>query len=316
MENISKALRDRISKLPINNAPNYAEVMKQVYADQDVKQFLTDHQSELTAENINRGEAKLYEFFNEKNKIANHETSFAPGYKPVLTLSKNLIDVTYEPTEDLLEKRQEQNMSKLVTSVGMPKMIESARLSEFDMNENGRNSAYGAALEFIDRYNEQLKADSHQFVPGLYLTGSFGVGKTYLLGSIANQLAKSGVSTQLVHFPSFAVELREAIKSNQTGAKIDVVKQSAILMLDDIGADSLSEWIRDDVLGVILEYRMQNELPTFFSSNFTMQEFEEQHLPITKNGVEDSLKAKRIMERIRFLSRETPMSGLNRRNKG
>ena len=37
-----------------------------------------------------------------------------------------------------------------------------------------------------------------------------------------------------------------------------------LLILDDIGAETLSQWSRDDVLGVILQARMDNVLPTFF----------------------------------------------------
>ena len=35
-------------------------------------------------------------------------------------------------------------------------------------------------------------------------------------------------------------------------------------MIDDIGAESMTSWIRDDVLSVILQYRMQEQLVTFF----------------------------------------------------
>lgn len=85
-------------------------------------------------------------------------------------------------------------------------------------------------------------------------------------------------------------------------------------MLDDIGADSMSSWIRDDVLGVVLQHRMQEQLPTFFSSNFSMKQLEEEHLRITQRGEDEPLKAKRIMERIRYLSKEVNMIGQNRRN--
>ncbi|HFK9986324.1 TPA: primosomal protein DnaI, partial [Enterococcus faecium] len=50
-----------------------------------------------------------------------------------------------------------------------------------------------------------------------------------------------------------------------------------------------------------------------FSSNFTMDELE-QHLSVTQRGDEEPLKAKRIMERIRYLTKEIEMTGRNRRN--
>ena len=59
---------------------------------------------------------------------------------------------------------------------------------------------------------------------------------------------------------------------------------------------------------------MQMELPTFFSSNFTMDELEK-HLAVDVKGDQEPLKAKRIMERIRFLSREVTVVGDNLRQK-
>ena len=102
-------------------------------------------------------------------------------------------------------------------------------------------------------------------------------------------------------------------RQDQVAEKLDAVKRSPILMIDDIGADAMSSWIRDEVFGVILQYRMQEQLPTFFSSNFTMDELE-QHLSVTQRGDEEPLKAKRIMERIRYLTKEIEMTGRNRRN--
>jgi hypothetical protein len=72
--------------------------------------------------------------------------------------------------------------------------------------------------------------------------------------------------------------------------------------LDDIGAESNNDWIRDNILQVILQYRMQENLPTFFTSNLTMDELE-MRLAMTKKGMKLG-PAKRVMERVRKLSRE------------
>ena len=62
--------------------------------------------------------------------------------------------------------------------------------------------------------------------------------------------------------PTFTVEMKQAIGRDQVGEKLDAVK-IPILMIDDIGAESMTSWIRDDVLSVILQYRMQEQLVTF-----------------------------------------------------
>ena len=107
--------------------------------------------------------------------------------------------------------------------------------------------------------------------------------------------------------------MKNAIAQNGVADKLDALKRAPILMIDDIGADAMSAWVRDDVLGVILEYRMQEELPTFFSSNFSMAQLEKEHLRISTRGDDEPLKAQRLMQRIRFLAREITMVGVNRR---
>lgn len=309
MESVSGSIKKLMQNR--NFSPEYQQLIEHVYADSDVQSFLQAHQNELTDTSIQRGEAKLYEFVNEKSKIARNEKTFAPGYQPTLVLSNNLIDISYLPTKELLAQQAQTALKHRVRSISMPKLINGASFDNFDMDNASRNQALMLANQFVADYQQQ----PNQFHPGLYLYGSFGVGKSYLLGAIANELAKYNVTSTLIHFPSFAVEMKNAIGDNNAGSKIESIKKSPILMLDDIGADAMSAWIRDDVLGVILEYRMQAELPTFFSSNFSMADFESEHLAVNQRGDVEPLKAKRIMERVRFLAREVTMTGANRRPK-
>ena len=70
--------------------------------------------------------------------------------------------------------------------------------------------------------------------------------------------------------------------------------------------------IEDEVLGPILQYRMEEDLPTFFTSNLTIDELESS-LALTSNGVE-KIKAKRITERIKQLTTSLELISKNRRN--
>ena len=83
------------------------------------------------------------------------------------------------------------------------------------------------------------------------------------------------------------------------------------MLLDDIGAEYLTTWSRDEVLGTILQYRMDNNLTTFFTSNLNMKELES-HLASSKNGV-DEVKAKRIISRIEQLTEDLEMISKNLR---
>ena len=90
--------------------------------------------------------------------------------------------------------------------------------------------------------------------------------------------------------------------------KIDYFKHTDVLMLDDIGAETFSAWFRDEVLGSILQYRMMEKLPVFFTSNYTMEQLE-LILATSKRGQIEKVKAGRIMERIKQVSKEVELDG-------
>ena len=87
-----------------NVAANMDQVMKQVYHDPEVQAFLNQHQAQLNKESIRRGRSKLYEFFREKQLIKAGKATVAPGYSPQLQLVAGQIDVTYVPTQQLIER--------------------------------------------------------------------------------------------------------------------------------------------------------------------------------------------------------------------
>lgn len=288
----------------------FSQIMKnEVFKDPEVRSFLAENKEALDKEAIERSASKLYEFVSEKRKVGNDDSSLAPGYKPKLILNNHRIDVTYVPTSELIQKQKGEKIKSRIRSLYMPKDLKEARLEDFEATRK-RQKALDKAITFIENYLESPKS----YHKGLYLHGPFGVGKTFLLGGIAHELSEQGYPSLIVHFPTLAVEMKNSIGKNTTEDKLDKFKKAPILMIDDIGADSLSSWIRDDILGVILQYRMQEELPTFFTSNFDMMQLEKEHLSVTQRGETEPLKAKRIMERIRFLSEEVEMSGENRRH--
>lgn len=284
----------------------FDDLMQDVYRDPDIKRFLSENQTQLSPDAVEKSASKLFEYYAEKNKIAKHEMSQVPGYQPVLVLSNHLIDIGYQPTKELIQEREERRRSHLVRSISMPKMIQDASFKDFNQNEN-RIAALGLAVKFTNLYIQSPE----KFHKGVYIYGSFGVGKTYLLGAIANRLASKNLPSTMIHFPSFAVEMKRSIQGNTFGAKVDSLKRAPLLMIDDIGADASSTWIRDDVLGVILEYRMQEELPTCFTSNFSMQQLQDGYLTISTQGDEEPIKAQRIMERIEYLSTEVEILDTN-----
>jgi len=194
---------------------------------------------------------------------------------------------------------------KNITYFDVASSIKRASFSELYKDDKKRVPVIKHFKNFIDEYKRDGKGK------GIYLTGSFGSGKTYLVAALFNELSKKDFKSTIVYYPEFLRSLKASFRDDYQ-EKFDFVRKSPILLIDDIGAENCSSWSRDEVLAPILQYRMEEELPTFFTSNFNLKELEE-HLSSTFSGTE-KVKARRIIERIKQLSVEIVLVTESRRN--
>lgn len=293
----------------ILNRPDVAESVRQieqrVLRHPGVVIFLRSH-PEIDQRMIERGMLKLNEYAEQMdgNRII-PEKAVIEGYQPVLHLEKGQITVAYEKTEETRERENERALEKRFKSLFLPDEVRDANFSDFDLSTTDRKLALRAASQFLNSVRTK------QPVRGLYLHGSFGVGKTYLLAAIGNALKKEKVAAILVHAPGFVSEAKRRIRTDSFDSFLEGFQTVPVLLIDDIGAESISQWVRDELFGIILQYRMMHRLPTLFSSNLSYDELE-LHFGIT-NDAGDKLKAMRLMERIRTTTNPIEFLGENRR---
>ena len=251
-------------------------------------------------------EESCEEFYNCKNcKNLENCPNKIKGYCYTAIDNGNVITFSYDTCPKMDKKLKEDSYKENLDLYELPKEIKDASFKDIYKDDKARIPIIKYFKEFIDNYNNEDKPK------GIYLNGSFGSGKTYLIASLFNEMAKKGVRSILVYYPDFLLNLKTSF-SNDFSEKIDQTKKVPLLLLDDIGAENTSPWSRDEILGPILQYRMENNLPTFFTSNLTLNELEKA-LATTSSGV-DKVKAKRIMERIKQLTVNLELVSKNRRN--
>jgi primosomal protein DnaI len=169
----------------------------------------------------------------------------------------------------------------------------------------------GAVMNILE-YIENTKKNGLQS-DGLYLAGNFGTGKTYLMSYLLSELALEGYAGVIVFMPDFVEDLKRMFQDEQRMHEtIELLKETDVLILDDLGAENLNAWFRDHVLVSILNHRMGRK-PTFYTSNHDFQELE-RHLSYTKDGNEEN-KGKRIMERIKPYVQFIEVKGDNKRGR-
>lgn len=283
---------------------NATDLTKQILADPRVASFIQEHS--LSQDEIKRSLPKFNQFLVECRKVKEGDASYiAKGYEPILTMNEGYADVTYKETRQLKEQQEQQAIAKRINLVSLPQSYRKITFADIALDDVARVDTFESLVDFVANYPSPDQK-------GLYIYGDMGVGKSFMLAAMAHELSETKkAATTIIHYPSFTIDVKNGIKDGSVKEQIDAVKQAEVLVLDDIGAEQFSSWIRDDVLQVILQHRMIEELPTFFTSNYSFADLEAK-LSNGRQG-DETWQAKRVMERIRFLAKEVHLKGVNRR---
>ena len=211
------------------------------------------------------------------------------GYVLTPFVNNKVINFSYVGCDYTKKEEYKDN----VVLFDVSKEIKNASLSNIYTNDVNRVDI----LKKIKSYYTNFFTAKRE--KGIYLHGSFGTGKTYIVSALLNELAKKDVKSTIVHVPELLRGLKESFSSDYR-ERFWTLKTTPILLLDDIGAEYLTAWGRDEVLEPLLHYRMNENLPTFFTSNLSLEELEK-HFVISNTNI-DMINARRIIERIKKLS--------------
>lgn len=226
-----------------------------------------------------------------KNAVKGHV------YFPNVT--KDFIEFSYKSCKYFKEKKKNNTVF-----FETPKMLMNASLSEL-ITEKERTNILKYIKDFLK------KKVNGEAVKGLYLSGSFGSGKSYILSALLNELSLKGYKCVNINYPLLLNKLKASFSDYNYNDVMEEIMTCDVLLIDDIGAENNSPWSRDEVLGTILQYRMDSDLTTFFTSNFTINELETE-LSETNKGT-DLIKARRIIERIKYLTVEDKLISKDKR---
>lgn len=169
----------------------------------------------------------------------------------------------------------------------------------------------------VNLYNEMIKTKT---IKSMYIYGDFGIGKTYISMAMANGISKHLNKKVIFIYTSELVSMIKEGFNNQEKAirvnnLIEDIKSVDVLFLDDIGAEYANEWFYNEYLLAILNDRLNAKKPTFFNSNFSLNNLQKNIESKIKNTEQSNVIVGRIMDRIRSFveNKEIEMIGKNRR---
>ena len=259
-----------------------------VLQDSEVVSFLKENNLSLDDNLI-----PLFSYVSKKNKCGVCKGLFecsqaVTGKGPILLLNDDKVEISFS---ECLYQAEENTKNEIKNNL---KLV----ACTFD-NYNFKNIEVNDARKNLLSKIKAIILNKTENVKGLYVHGKYGCGKSYLLAYLASKLAENGKKVIFAYYPDLVRKIKSSIGTGNLEQMVDELKEVDCLFLDDFGGEQNSEFIRDEVLGSILQDRMTNNLFTCITSNISPNLLVD-HVSNGNKEI-DVVKASRIYERIKTL---------------
>jgi len=149
----------------------------------------------------------------------------------------------------------------------IPPRYEHCALETFEPGNPSLRAALGKAMDFCSGY-PHLAADEGL---GLLFCGDNGVGKTHLAVAVLRELVtEKGARGQYWDFHQLIRAIKSSFDRETKTTELQVLQpvvDTDVLLLDDLGAWKMTEWM-NDTLFYILNNRYMAKRPTVITTNF------------------------------------------------
>ena len=186
-------------------------------------------------------------------------------------------DIVREPCECLKKSYQE----KLRKLIGLDRNREET-FSSYDESMIPEEVVTGSGItqrqltriakEQCEKWANAYPAVDHR---DILITGGSGLGKTFLMRSMASRLLDRGQNVLLISAYTFLQMARKSYFDSEDG--IVELMLVPVLMLDDLGSEPLMQNITVEQLFFLINERQSRNLSTIISSNLTLQELRERY---------------------------------------
>lgn len=164
------------------------------------------------------------------------------------------------------EHEEKRKIEKLFSISNLGKRFEGSTFESYQVRE-GSETAYKETRKYVMDFD-------NRGVVSLLLWGTYGNGKSHLAAAVANELKARGKTVVFQSVPELLERIRKTFNKDQAETEDQIMTallKCDLLILDDIGAEKLSDWV-SDVLFRIIDGRYRRNLPILYTSNLKPSE--------------------------------------------
>ena len=154
-------------------------------------------------------------------------------------------------------------VERLLGGARIPKRYEHCDLESYVPNDPTQKKAKADVVRFLEKYP--------MIDVGLLFLGTCGVGKTHLAVALLKQVILEKKDCGLFYdFRDLLREIQASWNSVSQSSELEVLRpvlQANVLVLDELGANKPTEWVRDTIAHII-NCRYNDKKLTIFTSNY------------------------------------------------
>ena len=276
-----------------------------------IKKFMEDHHV-----GIDVIEAEAYRFeawVTSKKRVDGLDVHYvkehpSEGSYVALTMENHILTEVIVKGWQLQEIEKASIRDSYFKAFPLPKSFESISLKHYYEHKDQESPSTLALMLKLGHFVTDQTL-------GYFIYGNVGVGKSFIAAAALQEFASQRKPVAFVNVSSLMQRLKQLF--NQPD-EMEQLMQSLLhvhcLVLDDLGAEPITSWSRDEILLTIINDRLENQKKTIITSNFPLHQLQRLYRQDAKGTIDD-IRAERLIDRIEALCIPYHLEGKNRRNK-